>query len=131
MRPLGRAALDFLLSFKPRSATATDFIFPGTSKKGHFVGIASAWKRIAKRAKVNEITPHGLRHWFASAAAEMNYSEFVIAGLLGHAKRGVTARYANAPDSALLMAADRVSQRLADALDGTRGGTVVQMGRNA
>jgi len=131
LRPLGRAALDFLSSFKPKGAAATELIFPGTSEKGHFVGIASAWKRIAKRAKVDEITPHGLRHWFASAAAEMNYSEFVIAGLLGHAKRGVTARYANAPDSALLLAADRVSQRLADTLDGVRGGTVVQIGRNA
>lgn len=126
MRPLGRAALDFLSSFKPKAAVGTDFIFPGSSKDGHFVGIAGAWRRIARRANVDEITPHGLRHWFASAAAEMNYSEFVIAGLLGHAKRGVTARYANAPDSALLMAADRVSQRLADALDGRQSSKVVK-----
>ena len=59
----------------------------------------------------------------------MNYSDFVIGGMLGHAKRGVTGRYANAPDSALLMAADRVSQKLADTVDGTKSGKVVQMGR--
>jgi hypothetical protein len=67
------------------------------------------------------VTIHGLRHWFASAGAEMNYSDFVIGGLLGHAKRGVTGRYANAPDSALIMAADHISLRLAEALGGTRG----------
>ena len=129
MRPMGRAALDHLASFKPRGAAAGDYVFPGTSRAGHYIGFARAWERIATAAKVPEITPHGLRHWFASAAAEMNYSDFVIGGMLGHAKRGVTGRYANAPDSALLMAADRVSQKLLDALDGNRTGKVVQIGR--
>jgi integrase len=93
-------------------------VFPGEKAGQPYVNLWRAWSRIADKAKVSEISPHGLRHWFASAAAEMNYSDFVIGGMLGHAKPGVTGRYANAPDSALLMAADRVSQRLAGALDG-------------
>ena len=92
-------------------------------------GITMAWARIANKAGVAEITPHGLRHWFASAAAEMNYSDFVIGGMLGHAKRGITGRYANTPDAALTAAADRVSQRLADALDGHATDKVVQFAR--
>jgi len=47
----------------------------------------------------------------------MNYSELTIAGLLGHRVKGVTARYANAPDTALVDAANKVSQRLADTLN--------------
>jgi len=35
--------------------------------------------------------------------------------------RYVTGRYASAPDAAVLSAADRVSLRLSDALDGTAG----------
>jgi integrase len=65
------------------------------------------------------VSLHGLRHWYASAAADMNYSELTIAGMLGHKVKGVTARYATAPDSALVTAADAVSRRLASALDGT------------
>ena len=69
----------------------------------------------------------GLRHWFASAATQMGFSELVIAGLLGHRVKGVTARYATAPDSALVAAADRVSRKIADALDGVLSGDVVQI----
>ena len=68
---------------------------------------------------------HGLRHWFASAATEMNFSELTIAGLLGHRVKGVTARYATAPDSALLAAADRVALRIAEALDGHEAGAAI------
>jgi integrase len=127
MRPMGKSALDELSRFKPRNVAATDYVFPGNGKQGHFVGFAWAWARIAEKAGIEEITAHGLRHWFASAGAEMNYSDFVIGGLLGHAKRGMTGRCANAPDAALILAADRISQHLADALDGKAAGKVVQL----
>ena len=75
-------------------------------------------KRIAAKAGIEGVSLHGLRHWFASAAAGMGFSELVIAGLLGHSLRSVTGRYATTPDSALVLAADQISQRLADSLDG-------------
>jgi integrase len=90
VRPRGSAALGFLAAFRPRNASAADYVFPGSSEGGHYVALARSWARIARKAGVVQITPHGLRHWFASAGAEMNYSDFIIGGLLGHAKRGVT-----------------------------------------
>ena len=63
----------------------------------------------------------------ASAATEMNYSELTIAGLLGHAVKGVTARYATVPDSALLAAADRVALRILQVLDGEAADNVVSI----
>lgn len=42
----------------------------------------------------------------------------IIGALLGHAKKGITGRYAMAPDPALVAAADRISLALALALDG-------------
>jgi len=45
----------------------------------------------------------------------MNYSELVIAGIIGQKVKGVTARYSHVPDAALLLAADRISERI-DAL---------------
>jgi hypothetical protein len=48
----------------------------------------------------------------------MGYSELTIAGLLGHSVSGVTARYAHVPDAALLAAADKIAERIAQTLDG-------------
>jgi integrase len=70
------------------------------------------------KASLEGVTVHVLRHTFAAMAAEMGFSELTIAGLLGHSVPGVTARYAHVPDSALVAAADRVSARIAAALDG-------------
>ncbi len=116
-RPIGQTALDAIKEAKLTGATP--YVLKGDSKAGHFVGLPRVWARVAKRAGIRGVSLHGLRHWFASAAAEMNFSELTIAGMLGHRVKGVTARYATAPDSALLAAADRVSARLAAALDDT------------
>ena len=86
------------------------------------------WARVTNKAGIADVSLHGLRHWFASAAAEMNFSELTIAGLLGHSVKGVTARYATAPDSALLSAADRVSQRMSDLIDGSTERAVSRIG---
>lgn len=126
IRPVGRAALE-LLETLPR-ATNQEFVFPSMSGEGYFVGLPHVWERIAKRAEVTGVTLHGLRHWFASAAAEMNFSELTIAGLLGHRVKGVTARYATAPDSSLLAAADRTARRIAKILDcGTLGEDIISL----
>lgn len=118
MRALGRSALAHIASLKPEDAKPEAFVFPGMSKAGHLVGLPHMWERTAKRAKLAGVTLHGLRHWFASAATELGYSDLIIGALLGHAKRGITGRYATAPDPALIAAADRISLVLASALDG-------------
>lgn len=127
MRALGRAALDHFASFKPKTARGDDFVFTTSSKGGHLVGLPRMWSRIAKRAKLRGVTPHGLRHWFASAATELGYSDLIIGALLGHAKKGITGRYATAPDPVLIAAADRISLAIALALDGKRADKVVKL----
>ena len=67
---------------------------------------------------MSEISPHGLRHWFASAAAEMNYSDFVIGGMLAMPSQALQGGTRTRRIVRSFMAADRVSQRLAGALDG-------------
>ena len=83
--------------------------------------------RLCAKAGLPGITVHVLRHGFAATAAEMGFSELTIAGLLGHSVSGVTARYAHAPDAALVAAADRVSARIAAALDGQGSAEVMPL----
>ncbi|MGB3389951.1 MAG: hypothetical protein WBA88_18435 [Pseudaminobacter sp.] len=63
------------------------------------------------------MTPHTLRHTFASIAASLGFSELTISGLLGHGPRGVTQRYVYL-DVALVIAADQISAEIARLLDG-------------
>ncbi len=79
----------------------------------HYAGFPSAWRRIAKRAEIEDATAHTLRHSFASVAGDLGMSESTIGALLGHAKGSVTSRYVHALDVVLLAAADRVTAEIA------------------
>ena len=126
IRPIGPSAFDALDQTPHRNGWA----FPATRGRGHFVGLPKVLDRLCARANLEGVTVHVLRHSFAATAAEMGFSELTIAGLLGHTVPGVTARYAHVPDSALVVAADRVSAKIAAALAGeTETGKVVQMPR--
>ncbi|MDG2204089.1 MAG: site-specific integrase [Alphaproteobacteria bacterium] len=115
LRPVGAASIRHLVA-QPRR-NDSKFVFPADRGAGHFVGLPRVLGRLCSRAALDDVTVHTLRHSFAAAAAELAFSELTIAGLLGHKLPGVTARYAHVPDSALVIAADRVAARLAEALD--------------
>ena len=73
-------------------------------------------QRLIRNAGFSEISLHTLRHTFASIGGELGFSELTLAGLLGHASRGVTQRYIHL-DEALVVAADRISERIANLLE--------------
>jgi integrase len=70
-------------------------------------------KMLLKIAKLGDlpadITPHVLRHSFASLAADLGYNEPTIASLLGHKAHSITSRYVHSADAVLLAAADAVA----------------------
>jgi integrase len=117
LRPIGAAAVKQMAAQHRREEC--EWVFPADRGDGHFIGLPRVLARLCARAGLNDITVHTLRHSFAAIAAELGFSELTIAGLLGHAVPGVTARYAHIPDSALVAAADRISARIAAALDGS------------
>jgi integrase len=71
------------------------------------------------------VTPHTLRHSFASLAGDLGYSEPTIAALVGHKGRSITSRYVHAADAVLLAAADAVATRTAELMGENRSGGVV------
>jgi site-specific recombinase XerD len=68
-------------------------------------------------AGINGVTPHVLRHTFASIAGELGFSELTIRAMLGHGARGSTQNYVHI-DEALRLAVDKVSRQIADLLAG-------------
>jgi integrase len=125
IRPLGQSAID-LISRLPKKG---GFVLPGGSPDRAFTGLAKAWRRFIERTAMSELTPHGLRHAYASVACDLGYAEPTIAALLGHATRTMTGRYIHHLDAALIAAADAVSGRIADALDGRIAANVVKLRR--
>jgi integrase len=114
MRPLSRDACDVLQEMAKITADKGGLVFPATRGDGIMTGFRKFWVRMAKLGGLPPgITPHVLRHSFASLAGDMGYSESTIAALVGHAGRSVTSRYVHAADAVLLAAADRVSEQIA------------------
>lgn len=119
-RPIGRAARALIDS--QRRAAGQVFVFPSDRAETHFVAADKTIARVSHLAGLGQVTLHTLRHTFASVAADLGYSELTIAGLLGHAKLGVTQRYVHM-DKALVAAADEVSAHILQLLltpDGDR-----------
>jgi len=114
VRPLGRSAMEVLRAQPIRGDGR--WVFPSDHGDGHFVGVRKVLTRVCKRAGLENVTPHVLRHTFSSVAGDLGFSELTIAGLLGHAGRSATANYVHL-DVALVAAADRVSAAIAAALD--------------
>ena len=92
MRPLGVVALRYLESFRPKDAKSSDYVFLGNTASGHFNDLPRTWIRVCKIADITGASIHSLRHWYASCGAEMNISELLIAGLLGHRHRSIRNR---------------------------------------
>ena len=114
IRVIGEAAMTCVEAASGREGSP--FVFPADWGDGHFVGVVRVLDRVCAKANLKDVTPHVLRHTFASVAGDLGFSELTIAGLLGHAARGVTQRYIHL-DTALVVAADRISAQLARLLD--------------
>jgi integrase len=113
VRPLPWAACEVLSSLIGRG----ELVFPATRGSGRMTGFPKLWAKIARLASLPlEVTPHTLRHSFASLAGDLGYSETTIAALVGHRGRTMTSRYVHAADTVLLAAADAVAQRTAELL---------------
>ena len=109
IRPLSHAACDVLRSLPQLS---DELVFPATRGEGRMSGFPKFWARIAKLGGLPaDVTPHVLRHSFASLAGDLGYSEPTIAALIGHKGHSVTSRYVHAADAVLLAAADAVARQ--------------------
>lgn len=116
VRPVGRVAFGTLDRIKKRKDCP--FVLPAVRSEGHFGGMPSGFKRIMKKAKLSDVTPHTLRHSYASVAGDLGYSESTIGALLGQAAGTVTSKYVHHLDSVLIAAADRVAQAISDFMMG-------------
>ncbi|MBK1793548.1 site-specific integrase [Devosia sp. WQ 349] len=80
------------------------------------------WAAIRRRAGLNELRLHDLRHTFASVGAGAGLGLPVIGKLLGHSSAKTTARYAHVAVDASKRAADSIAATIDGALKGELNG---------
>ncbi len=111
VRPLSRAACDVLKDVA-KGRGEGDLLFPASRGGGRMTGFPSLFGRVVATAGLPaEVTPHVLRHSFASLAGDLSYSELTIGALIGHRGASITSRYVHSADAVLLAAADAVAER--------------------
>lgn len=96
-----------------------EFVFPSSRAGVVMSGFPSLFEKVARLGELpKDITPHVLRHSFASIAADLGFSELTIAALIGHRGGSITSRYTHHADNVLLAASDRVASRIDELMTG-------------
>jgi integrase len=112
--PLGAAAAD-LLKAVPRHKS-NPHVFCGHREGLHLVGLPKIWERIRKRAGLDDVRLHDLRHSYASYGAASGISLYVLGKMLGHSDAKTTQRYAHLGDNPLISGANLIAGGLAELL---------------
>ena len=94
------------------------WVIPGRKPGTHMHGIEGAWKIIRKRAGLEGVRIHDLRHSFASRALALGEGLPMIGKLLGHAHLETTARYAHLTRDSVRASAIRIAESVAADISG-------------
>jgi integrase len=90
VRPIGLPVVEFLEA--RRGEFGGNYVFPGFYDNTAFGALPNHWNQIFKGSALSDITPHVLRHSFASIANDLGFTEVTIAALVGHSKGSVTSK---------------------------------------
>jgi integrase len=93
-------------------------VFPPGATFARIGKLQRSWKRLCRRAKLENLRLHDLRHCYASYCASGGASLLVIGELLGHKSAQTTKRYSHLLDSPLREFTEKVG-RLIEAAEPT------------
>lgn len=113
---LSTAALAVLKEL-PRTSP---YVIPGARVDEPRSDLKKPWAALQKRAKLDGVRLHDLRHTFASVGAGASLGLPIVGKLLGHSQPQTTARYAHLDADPLRRAADLIADEISLSLD--RGG---------
>lgn len=106
---LSEAAQDVLRSLP----IAGRFVIAGRKEDEPRADLKRPWEVIRRRARLDGVRLHDLRHTFASVGAGAQLGLPIVGGLLGHKQPQTTARYAHLDSFPLRRAADLIGRQLA------------------
>ena len=100
---------------QPRSGSSWVFPSPANREKPRSTdSVDRLWRIARKRAEIEDVRLHDLRHSVASQAVLKGVPLPVVARLLGHSQVSMTLRYAHVAEKEVEAAAERVGRVIAD-----------------
>lgn len=102
-----------------------EYVIAGQVPGQFLTDLQRPWRRIRKKAGLNDVRIHDLRHTFASIAVGSGLSLPLIGKLLGHTQWQTTARYAHLADEPVREAANDVGDRFAQFFVSTNSAPVI------
>jgi len=112
---IGAPAIEVLSTVK--ALQDVPWVFPGRSLKEPIKHLHSTWNRVRKKAGLNDVRLHDLRHSFASVGAAGGMGLPIIGKMLGHANVATRARYAHLADDPVKEAVQSISNNIAGAMN--------------
>jgi integrase len=103
------------------------YVVPGDDPEQPRADLKRPWEAVARRAGLDGVRLHDLRHTYASFGAGGGLGLPIIGKLLGHTQASTTQRYAHLDADPLRRASEAIGGRIAAALEGKRGALVVQL----
>ena len=108
---LGRPAVALLRGIAREESNP--WVITGRRPGSRLASLHFPWGRIRKRAGLDDVRLHDLRHSFASGGLLVGEGLPMIGKLLGHSQVQTTARYAHLADDPVKTAANRIARRIA------------------
>jgi integrase len=99
---------------------------PGDDPEKPRADLKRPWEAISKRAGLDRVRLHDLRHTYASFGAGSGLGLPIIGKLLGHTQASTTQRYAHLDNDPLRRATENIGSQIAAALEGKRTGIVAK-----
>jgi integrase len=100
------------------------YVIVGERDGWHWVNLQKPWARLRKKAGLEGVRIHDLRHSYASVAATGGASLLYIGKLLGHTQPQTTARYAHLANDPVKQVNDEVGRQIAGAMSGHKAKVV-------
>jgi integrase len=107
------------------------YVVPGDDPESPRPDLKRPWRVITRRAGIEAVRLHDLRHTYASFGAGGGLGLPIIGRLLGHTQASTTARYAHLDNDPSRWASEAIAGKIAAALDGNHKGSVVPLRRRA
>ena len=89
------------------------WVISGRQASGRLSNLNKPWIAVRKRAGLEDVRIHDLRHSFASRALALGESLPMIGKLLGHRQVQTTARYAHLAQESVKASSTRVAESIA------------------
>jgi len=109
--PAARAVLDSL-----PLVPGNPYVIAGKEDGQYLTDLQRPWRRIRKRAGLEDVRIHDLRHTYASNALASGIDLVMVSKLLGHTQIHTTMRYVHLADDPIRKAAGNVAAALSRAL---------------